>query len=222
MQAQRDLPDGADVLRHVLADLAVAARGGLHQHAVLVAQVDAPGRRTSARHVVDRRRVLGQAQLARARGHRRRWRRLASMSVSVRIDSIGTLWRTLAKPSSTLPPTRCVGESGVRSSGCAASSACSSLEQPVVLGVRAARARRARSSGARGGAAARAARRRVRWHLRRRHGGHRRRQRSAEQAPRQRPSRPPGRARPACRRAARGRRRWRPAPRRAAAGRCRR
>jgi hypothetical protein len=46
------------------------------------------------------------------------------MSVSVRIDSIGTLWRTLVKPSSTLPPTRCVGESGVRRSGNSASMAC--------------------------------------------------------------------------------------------------
>ena len=43
---------------------------------------------------------------------------LASMSVSVRIDSIGTLCFTFAKPSSTLPPTRCVGESGVSSAGC--------------------------------------------------------------------------------------------------------
>jgi hypothetical protein len=35
LQPQRDLADGADVLRHVLAGLAVAARGGLHQHAGL-------------------------------------------------------------------------------------------------------------------------------------------------------------------------------------------
>ena len=39
-QAQGDGADGAHVLRHVLAGLAVAAGGSLHQHAVLVAQVD--------------------------------------------------------------------------------------------------------------------------------------------------------------------------------------
>ena len=39
IQPQRDLADGADVLRDVLAGLAVAARGGLHQHALLIAQV---------------------------------------------------------------------------------------------------------------------------------------------------------------------------------------
>jgi len=50
----------------------------------------------------------------------------AVVSVSVRIDSIGSAWRTGVKPASTAPPMRCVGESGVRSSGCAASIACSS------------------------------------------------------------------------------------------------
>ena len=40
VQTQRDLRDGADVLRHVLAALAVTARRGLHQSAVLIAQVD--------------------------------------------------------------------------------------------------------------------------------------------------------------------------------------
>jgi hypothetical protein len=39
-QAQRDAPHRADVLRHVLAGFAVAARRRLHQHAALVAQVD--------------------------------------------------------------------------------------------------------------------------------------------------------------------------------------
>ena len=51
---------------------------------------------------------------------------LASVSVSVRIDSMATAWRTGTKPSSTPPITRCVGESGVRSAGCAASIASSS------------------------------------------------------------------------------------------------
>ncbi len=39
-QAQRDRRDRADVLRHVLAAVAVAARGRLHQQAVLVTQAD--------------------------------------------------------------------------------------------------------------------------------------------------------------------------------------
>ena len=37
-QLQGDLPDGADVLRHVLTRFAIAARGGLHQRAVFVTQ----------------------------------------------------------------------------------------------------------------------------------------------------------------------------------------
>jgi hypothetical protein len=39
-EAQRNLPDRADVLRHVFASLAIATCRGLHQHAGLVAQVD--------------------------------------------------------------------------------------------------------------------------------------------------------------------------------------
>ena len=38
LQAQRNLAQRADVLRHVLASFAIAARGALHQHAVLVPQ----------------------------------------------------------------------------------------------------------------------------------------------------------------------------------------
>jgi hypothetical protein len=49
------------------------------------------------------------------------------VSVSVLIDSIGTACFTGARPSRTSPITRCVGESGVSSSGCAASKACSSV-----------------------------------------------------------------------------------------------
>ena len=52
-QPQRNLPDGADVLRHVLTRLAVAARGGLHQHAVLVAQADGQAVELGFGHVVD-------------------------------------------------------------------------------------------------------------------------------------------------------------------------
>ena len=42
---------------------------------------------------------------------------LASVSVSVWMLSMGTLWRTLASPSITAPITRCVGESGVTRPG---------------------------------------------------------------------------------------------------------
>ncbi|MNY71756.1 hypothetical protein D3C86_2101730 [compost metagenome] len=48
------------------------------------------------------------------------------MSVSVWMLSMGTAWRTGARPSLTAPITRCVGESGVIRSGFAASSACNS------------------------------------------------------------------------------------------------
>ena len=37
---QRDLAQRADVLRHVFARFTIAARGGLHQHAVFIAQAD--------------------------------------------------------------------------------------------------------------------------------------------------------------------------------------
>jgi hypothetical protein len=149
-QPQRDLADGADVLRHVLAGLAVAARGGLHQHALLVAQVDGQAVELQLGGVGDRG-ASGPGSSSRAPARRRPRARFV-VSVSVRMLSIGTAWRTGAKPSSTWPITRCVGESGVRSSGWAPRS-------PAAPGTggrtrrRAAPARPARSSGARGGAA---------------------------------------------------------------------
>jgi len=51
---------------------------------------------------------------------------LSSVSVSVRMESIGSSCRTCSRPSSGAPPTRCVGESGVRSSGNSSSRAFSS------------------------------------------------------------------------------------------------
>ena len=57
------------------------------------------------------------------------------MSVSVRIDSIGTACRTGAKPSSTAPSTRWVGESGVTQFGVRGLDRLQLLEQAVVLGV---------------------------------------------------------------------------------------
>ncbi len=44
-------------------------------------------------------------------------------------------WGTFSKPSAGLPPTRCVGESAVRSSGCSASSAFRRFIKRVVLRV---------------------------------------------------------------------------------------
>ena len=93
----RDLADGADVLRDVLADLAVAAGRGLHQHAVLVAQVDSQPIELELGHVLHRRRVVSQANSRRTRASK--FLPVASMSVSVRIDSMGTTWRTFSKPS---------------------------------------------------------------------------------------------------------------------------
>jgi len=104
LQHQRDLPDRAHVLGDVLAGLAVAARGGQHQHTAFVAQAHGQTVELQFGHVADRWIVLGQAQFTPHPG-------------------MGTAWRTLAKASSTRPPTRRVGESSLASSGWAASSA---------------------------------------------------------------------------------------------------
>ena len=48
---------------------------------------------------------------------------------------MGREWRTFLKPSAGLPPTRWVGESGVSSSGCAASMPLQLVHQRVVVGV---------------------------------------------------------------------------------------
>ncbi|CFW33756.1 Uncharacterised protein [Bordetella pertussis] len=52
--------------------------------------------------------------------------RTSSSSKALPSDSMGTAWRTLPNSASGAAPTRCVGESGVTSSGCSASSACRS------------------------------------------------------------------------------------------------
>jgi hypothetical protein len=61
-QAQRNLADGADAVRHVLAGFAVAARGRLHQQAALVAQVDGKAVELQLRGILDGRGVVGQLQ----------------------------------------------------------------------------------------------------------------------------------------------------------------
>ena len=50
-------------------------------------------------------------------------------------DSMGEEWRTSVSCELGAPPTRCVGESGVRSSGCSFSSATSSAYRRVVFSV---------------------------------------------------------------------------------------
>ena len=63
-QGQRDLPDGADVVRHVLAHLAITARSGLHQAALFIAQAHGQAVKLGLGHVFDGRVGIGQAQLA--------------------------------------------------------------------------------------------------------------------------------------------------------------
>ena len=118
--------DGAHRVGHVLAGLAVAARRRLHQLAALVAQVDRQAVELHLGRVGDRRDRLrpGRAPCGCAASNFSA--PAAVVSVSVSIESIGTAWRTGCRPSSTAPITRWVGESGVTSSGCAASIACSS------------------------------------------------------------------------------------------------
>ena len=62
-QAQRNLPNRAHVLRDVLTTLAIAARGGLHQHALLVAQVHGQTVKLELGGIFDRRLFRRQAQL---------------------------------------------------------------------------------------------------------------------------------------------------------------
>ncbi|OIQ72571.1 hypothetical protein GALL_458000 [mine drainage metagenome] len=63
VQSQRQAANGAYVLRHVFAGFAVAAGGGLHQHAVLVVQVDRQAVELEFRVVGHRRIVGSQAEL---------------------------------------------------------------------------------------------------------------------------------------------------------------
>jgi hypothetical protein len=160
-QAQGHLLEGADVLRHVLAGLAVAARGRLHQHPVLVAQVDRQAVELQLGCVLTGGSPSGQASSRRTRASKAS-APLSSVSVSVRIDSIGTAWRTGTKPSSTLPSTPLRRRIGAEQLGMRRLDRLQLLEQRS-YSASGSRARRARSSGGRGGcsssrnAAARAA-----------------------------------------------------------------
>ncbi len=77
-QTQRDLADGADVVRDVFAGFAVAARGGLHQHAAFVAQAHGQAVELGFGHVVDGR--AGQ------HGLRGRAQRLAAVALVVELE----------------------------------------------------------------------------------------------------------------------------------------
>jgi hypothetical protein len=63
VEPQRNIAHRADVLRDLFADFAVAARGGLHQHAVLVAQVHGQAVELELADILDLRPVFGQAEL---------------------------------------------------------------------------------------------------------------------------------------------------------------
>ena len=63
MQTQRNLPDGADVVRHVLAVLAIAPGGGLHQQAIFVTQAHGQTVKFELGDVLHRGGALRQLQL---------------------------------------------------------------------------------------------------------------------------------------------------------------
>ena len=171
LKRQRDRADRADVLRDVVAALAVAARGGQHELAALVAEIDrdavdfridevAAGDREASRVGLGeplrtvaqfaaplfglRRRpcapLPARALIASSLGSMASYARAAHLrrsaaSYVLSIENIGRAWATVRKPSIGSPPTRCVGLSGVISSGWAASRSRSSREKLVVFAV---------------------------------------------------------------------------------------
>ena len=60
IQTQWNLPDGADVLGHILTQFTVAPCRGLHQHALLIPQAHGQAVELELGHVLDRRRCLGK------------------------------------------------------------------------------------------------------------------------------------------------------------------
>ena len=62
IQAQGNLPDGADVLGHVLTRFAVSAGGRLHQAALLVTQTHGQAVKLGLCHIVDRRGIISQPE----------------------------------------------------------------------------------------------------------------------------------------------------------------
>ena len=108
----RDLRDRAQVVRDVLADLAVAARRAALEASRRGRSARRRGRRSSAR----RRSGTRDPRSPRARDGARIRATQARSSSSERTfasDSIGWRWRTFSSRLTGAPPTRCVGESGV-------------------------------------------------------------------------------------------------------------
>ena len=117
---QRDGADRAEVRRHVLALDAVSARRASDEHAVLVGEVDGETVDLRLDDVGDR--LVRAEPLADVVGPLES----ASSVVTLSSEPICSRCRTFWKRSEGGAPTRCVGESGVTSSGCASSSATSS------------------------------------------------------------------------------------------------
>ena len=117
---ERNRTHGAHVLRDVFAAHAVAARGAANEMAVLVGERDAQAVDLQLGDVANR---VGSAQPA---PH-------ALVEGAQFLFVVGVVERQHrgevldgGKASTGRPPTRCVGESGVTSSGCSASRRCSS------------------------------------------------------------------------------------------------
>ncbi len=135
-QPLRHAGDHAHGVGHVLAGLAVASRGGLHQRAAFVTKVDRQAVELEFGVVGQRRRVVGQHErLAHARiellGAGRAWCRSRCGSTASAHD--------VAPMQGPRAPRRSRAGSaspGVSSSGCSASIDLQLLEQLVVLGVR--------------------------------------------------------------------------------------
>ena len=66
-QHQRNLLQGADVVRHIFAHLAIAARGGLHQHSVFIAQAHRQAVKFQFGHTVHRCAVCHRLRFRRQR-----------------------------------------------------------------------------------------------------------------------------------------------------------
>ena len=130
---QGDLSDRADILRDVFAGFAIRARSGLHQHAVFSA-----GSRASPSNLSSATYSTGPSASVRPSSFRMRasncWAPLASVSVSVRILSMGTrmahrreLFRVVCPPAgwASRGPIRVAGFQGRNS-----------WNRAVVLGIR--------------------------------------------------------------------------------------
>ena len=131
-QPLRDGPDRAQVGRHVLAGAAVAARRTEHEAAGLVAQADGQAVDLQLGDVGRSRLVGGQAQPA-AHARVEGAQLVGVEGVAQREHGRAMLdvasGPRLGRTASAGAPTRWVGESGVTSSGCAASSSTSSRKR---------------------------------------------------------------------------------------------